>query len=743
MKNIYVMATAVGVCCMPSVLTAAPKTPVVSVPKPNIVHVMFDDMGWQDIASHKIDGKPVYETPNLDRFTSEGRRFTQAYSPAPTCAPSRTAFLRGQYPAHTGVYHVMGGRVPRPLRDGISHISPYYIYGLPKAEPIIPEVLKSAGYVSGHVGKWHIGGKAAGYPFPLDQGFDFGFSELNGRQKYYNDIDLWGPQGANKNQFFGMWAQMKPDRLSDFATDDPSDRYQIDEDGRPFDKPLDLAIGFIRKNKEKPFFLNYCTYLVHGPICTRDRARLEHYCKKMGYDFPIDAAAVNAGRDGQTNPYYASMVDSADWMLGKVISYLEATDDPRNPGHKLIDNTYVIVDSDNGGWIGSSAEPMTDNSPLRGGKMQTYEGGLRIPFIVRGPGVAAGTECDTPINLIDLFPTFMDIAGVASDASLDLDGCNILPLIKGTSQHALDQSGAERESIYWFYPIESHMSAAMRRGDWKLVSNYGVFGGGNHGASVDLFRLYNKDGSPNDLSEKVNLADKMPEVRDSMLSEMKDYLSKTKVVEPYRNLAGDATDAERAESPAVLKLGVEKERVWVEFESGAGKVPIVEALLLYTLNPRPFDASRGHREEWFPAPAKINKGRVDAVMPAGATHAAFCMRDANGFLITSEAMPSFSTQNHNFVDSEILKNGYAYKPGLYALIQLGEKARISADKTGLDTAMLKTALLGARQAYESEDDSDIMHSNAIRSLRAAIRNQKGTPEADNPLINRFPTDPRF
>lgn len=151
--------------------------------RPNIVHIMVDDLGWQDIASHKLDGKPVYETPHLDRLTREGRRFTQAYSPAPSCAPSRAAFLRGQHPVHTGVYHVTGGRVPRPWHAKSKRICPYYRYGLPREEPTIPEVLKEAGYVTGHVGKWHAGGKSAGYPFPLDQGFDFGFTERNGNHK--------------------------------------------------------------------------------------------------------------------------------------------------------------------------------------------------------------------------------------------------------------------------------------------------------------------------------------------------------------------------------------------------------------------------------------------------------------------------------------------------------------------------------------------------------------------------------
>jgi len=143
---------------------------------------------------------------------------------------------------------------------------------------------------------------------------------------------------------------------------------------------LDLALGFIRKNKDQPFFLNFCPYYVPGPIGTRDRARLAHYCQKMGYAFPTDPGTINVGRTGHSNPYYASMVDSVDWMVGKVVNYLDATDDPRNPGQKLIANTYIIIDSDNGGWVGEPREHLTDNSPLRSGKMSCYEGGDSDPI---------------------------------------------------------------------------------------------------------------------------------------------------------------------------------------------------------------------------------------------------------------------------------------------------------------------------------------------------------------------------
>jgi len=173
-------------------------------------------------------------------------------------------------------------------------------------------------------------------------------------------------------------------------------------------------------------------------------------------------------------------------------------------------------------------------------------------------------------------------------------------------------------------------------------------------------------------------------------------------------------------------------------------VPIVEAQLLFTMNPHPFDTTGGHRETWFPTPATIGKNRVDAVMPPGATHAAFCMRDANGFLVMSEPLSDFQEVGYAVkADSAMLKNGYAYKPGLFALIKLGKQALASSAKVGLDSSALKAAFATAQQQYDAEIIEEKTMCDAIRALRAAIRSQTGTPEAKHALINRFPTEPLF
>ena len=202
---------------------------------------------------------------------------------------------------------------------------------------------------------------------------------------------------------------------------------------------------------------------------------------------------------GQVNPYYASMVDGTDWMVGKVLTFLEEADDPRNPGHKLIENTYLIVSADNGAAEGrfGTKERVADNSPLRAGKSSVYEGGIRVPFIVMGPGIKPGSVSQTPINLIDLFPTFMAMAGVEHESrpgtfpgqdkavvmagkvsrptkiaggatELDLDGCNILPVMKGEADVATFSDGRVRDTLYFTLPVGGCSSSVIRKGGWKL-----------------------------------------------------------------------------------------------------------------------------------------------------------------------------------------------------------------------------------------------------------------------------------
>ncbi|SMP38878.1 Arylsulfatase A [Neorhodopirellula lusitana] len=709
---------------------------VFAEPKPNIVHILTDDFGWQDPVCFDVDGETPYETPNLDRLAKNGRKFMQAYSPSPTCAPSRAAYISGQYPAHTGIYHVLGGKLPRAYSPRFTHINPFYRYRLPLDEMTIPKELKKAGYTTGHVGKWHLGGRSNGYPFPGNYGFDTGYvDDLGKGGTYYPDPDIWGPRKDHRAIHNGLAKSMKPDRLSGWATDDPNDPFQLDEDGRPFDKTLDVALKWLDKHHGEPFFLNYCTYYVHSPIQTRNRERFEYYCKKMGYDFPTDPGIINKGRGGKTDPYYATMVDTLDWMIGNVITYLEETDDPRNPGHKLVDNTYIIVSSDNGGLVSRSGGTITDNSPLREGKQDLHEGGVRIPFIVRGPNVPANSVCETPISLIDLYPTFVDLAELPSSDNPKLDGCNIRPLMEGKESVAQFADGSVRESIFFYYPIELSSGCGMRKGPWKIYRNLGP--GNNRSPLVELFRLYNDDGSMADVGENENLAEKMPELTNQLLAEMDRFLDDANVSYPFKNPRIEKHIGQD-KVPAVLDRGDDGDRIWVEVESGVDKSQIVEAKLLYTVNGSLLEVSRGRREMWFEEPAVITGGRIEGTVPPGTSHAVFCMRDSEGFLVMSEELLSYQQASSTKADSSYLKHAYAFRPGLFALIQLGREAKAELNRSGKANATLQTELLNAEAVYASGNASDRKYCDTLRSLRNSIRDLKGeVPQADNHYINLF------
>ena len=236
--------------------------------QPNIVHILVDDLGWQDVACYyrdQHDEEPFYETPHLDRIAERGIRFTQAYSPAMTCAPSRAALLTGQWTPHNGVYHVnMGCQVPRLRRESNSMLDPYYVGRLMPGKPVIGKALKQAGYTTAHVGKWHVSG-ASGYPAPIQVGFDFSFDHL----KWYNDPEIYDENDPKQTNFPGLFAQPR-DRLQDAFNDS---RYPLLEDDRPYDSMTDLSQRWIQKaaRGDKPFFLNLCPNLVHGPVMTRDR----------------------------------------------------------------------------------------------------------------------------------------------------------------------------------------------------------------------------------------------------------------------------------------------------------------------------------------------------------------------------------------------------------------------------------------------------------------------------------------
>ncbi len=708
--------------------------------QPNIVHIMVDDLGWQDVACYYRDyhnDEPFYETPNLDRLASRGLRFMQAYSPAMTCAPSRAAFMTGQYTPHNGVYHVnMGCQIPRARRDAAEMLDPYYVGRIMPGKPVIARELKKAGYTTAHVGKWHLDGPS-GYPSPIHVGFDFSYDE----HKNYNDPELYDANDPQVANFSGLFAQPK-DRLKDAFTDP---RFPLLDDERPYDSMVDLSTRWIGKvaRGDKPFFLNLCPNLVHGPVMTRDRKRLAQYCEKLGIPFPTDPGSISdPNKPGQHNPYYASMVDSADWIVGQLVQTLETTDDPRHPGHKLIDNTFVVVSSDNGGaqrlrnWKTRDGklhfEKVTDNSPLREGKASAYEGGCRTPLIVMGPGIEAGGVNDhTPVNLIDLFPTFLAMAGQESADSLGLDGCNILPVMQSQDRLARFADGQPRDALFFHYPVLNGAFSTIRRGPWKLMKNTGVLM--NPGPAVRLFRLYHDSGSVADLGEQQNVAAEFPDVTKQLLADLDRWLEQHQAGQPHRNASYRKGNLPgQKDVPAVTGRGSDGSRIWATFETGRGKSRIADAFLLYTVNP-------GREEEWFRAAATLSDDKVEATAAPGMTHGLFCLIDTNNFLIHSEPIPVMTEYGLGKPVSEILKDGYAWQPGLRSLIDCGESAARNAAGTGQKPTELVAAIKAATATLGKPID-ERRYSTAIARLRRAIRKLKDVPESRLDSLNHFPLE---
>ena len=236
------------------------------------------------------------------------------------------------------------------------------------------------------------------------------------------------------------------------------------------------------KGQGKPFFVNFCPSFVHGPFSTRDRKRLAHIIAKRwaSRSRPIPGVLPTLHPVSVTRIMPRCSTASTGRSV-KILSYLETTDDPRNPGHKLIDNTYIMVSSDNGGLEQSpirngkdkgQRERVTDNTPLRGGKLKIFEGGIRVPFIIQGPGIEPGSVSETMINLIDMFPTYMAMAGAESKLDLDLDGCDVLPVMLGEESDAKFADGTARDTLFWHYPSVMPSSSIIRKGGWKLRLNH-------------------------------------------------------------------------------------------------------------------------------------------------------------------------------------------------------------------------------------------------------------------------------
>ncbi len=333
--------------------------------QPNILLINIDDLGWKDLG---YMGSEYYETPNIDRLSSQGMIFTHAYAAAANCAPSRASLFSGMYSPRTGIYTVNNSDRGKSIhRKLIPTINTLYI-----ADSVLTfvEILHAHGYKTCHVGKWHIGLD------PKTQGFD---------------VNIGGAEYGHPKSYFSPYQNraLKDGPVGEYLTD----------------RLTTEAINFLKTVKGEPFFMNFATYAVHSPIQPKPEL-IAKYEQKPGWN-------------GQENAGYAAMIEALDDNIGRLIAYLKESG--------KMDNTFIVFASDNGGVFNT-----TKQWPLRAGKGSYYEGGIRIPMFVVWPGnVASGNTTDQAVSNIDFYPTFLEVAGIEKPSGKILDGTSLMPVLKG------------------------------------------------------------------------------------------------------------------------------------------------------------------------------------------------------------------------------------------------------------------------------------------------------------------------
>ncbi len=434
-----------------------------------MVVFFVDDMGWTDLGCF---GSDFYETPNIDRLAAEGMKFTQAYAACTVCSPSRAALLTGKYPARLHVTDFIPGHpiVNTPLT------MPDWTQELELGEETIAELLKEQkGYRTAHFGKWHLTPRVwTGDPnsdgdfpafYPDKQGFDLNFGGCE--------------RGAPASYF---WPYGRGDTMEKKKDNNTFRTLPAESGGEGVyltDQLATEAVGVVEKFASDPFFLYFPFYNVHTPLQGRPDL-VEKYEKKL--------AANPDVRHG--NEKYAAMVESVDEAIGRVVAALEKAG--------ILDQTLIIFSSDNGGL-----EPQaTTNLPLRQGKGTIYEGGVRVPTIIRWPEKAkAGSISEEPIITVDFLPTIAEATGI--EMPENIDGRSLLPLLENPESATL-----HRDAIFWHYPHYHMMGgiphSAVRMGDWKLIERHGEEPG------LELYHL------AEDIHEDHNLAASDPERAKSM-----------------------------------------------------------------------------------------------------------------------------------------------------------------------------------------------------------------------------------
>ncbi len=441
-------------------------------PKPNIIFIMADDLGWKDVG---YAGAEFFETPHLDAFARSGMRFDAAYSGGPNCAPTRACLMSGMYAPRHSIY-TPGGRskgktrymkllVPAVERKD-KKLEQKAVEQFPIKNSLdpkfvcIPEVLKAAGYTTARLGKWHLGDDL--------QGFDLSTTDGKGSLKdnFYGDIDV---------------AEQLTDR----------------------------ALQFIEENKERPFFLYLTHWDVHGPLRAREAVAAK-YRQKL--------AALPEEQRRNFNPVYAGMIEAVDQSVGRIVAKVDELG--------LGKNTLIVFTSDNGG-----IDRVSQLDPLRGEKGSLFEGGVRIPCAMRWSGrIEPGSSCATPITSVDYLPTFASLAGAALPTSQPVDGMDVSPLMDGKpiperavfwhyplylQGRGLTLQMADGADYSW----RGFPSTSMRRGNWKMIEFL----------ESDMAALYDLSKDP---GERHDLSSDQPELTAKLRAELDAWQAATQAPIP-------------------------------------------------------------------------------------------------------------------------------------------------------------------------------------------------------------------
>jgi arylsulfatase A-like enzyme len=435
--------------------------PLTAARQPNIIVILIDDYGARDLGCY---GSSYYETPNIDRLAGEGVRFTNGYAACPVCSPTRASIMTGKYPARLHLTDWIPGRRQWPASKLLRL---EFEQQLPLAEITLAEALRPAGYVSASIGKWHLGD--TGF-LPTEQGFSINVAGTRGGspRTYFAPFNIPGTEDAEPGEY-----------LSEYLTR--------------------RAEGFMEANRDKPFFLYLPHFSVHLPL--------------GGPKELIPKYQAKANPQGHAE--YGAMVEAMDKSVGRLMKKLDDL--------KLAGDTLVFFLADNGGlrYEGSRKDLITSNAPLRAGKGHLYEGGIRVPFLMRWPGrLKPGTVDDAPVISNDIYATSLAAAGVKGAATDGLD--LLLP--------------RRREALYWHYPHYSNQGGvpggAVRAGKWKLIEFY-------EDSRLELYDLAADPG------EKTNLAHRQPAVARKLRGMLDSWRKSAGAHMPQPNPAYDPAKADQ------------------------------------------------------------------------------------------------------------------------------------------------------------------------------------------------------